>query len=68
MLFTDLSLVVKIENFHEKKKHSFNIIAQNIDRWYTLEPPRRSNEHPQSICGAKIRKNRYALAYPSLST
>ena len=36
----------------------FLIFAQNIDCGYTLEPPRRggSNEYPQSMFGAKIRK------------
>ena len=30
---------------------SFHISAQNIDCWYSLEPPRRggSNEYPQSM-------------------
>ena len=32
--------------------------AQNIDRWYSLGPPRRggSNEYPQSMVWAEIRK------------
>ena len=50
-----------------KKKRSlenvgiFNILAQNIDCGYTLEPPRRgcSNEYPQSIFRIKNKENRY---------
>ena len=36
----------------------FLIFAQNIDCGYTLEPPQRggSNEYPQSMFWAKIRK------------
>ena len=48
-----------LENFQLKKKEDiFLIFAQNINCGYTLEPPRRggSNEYPQSIFGAKIRK------------
>ena len=48
---------VKFENFtrQKKKKDIFNILAQNIDCGYTLEPlepPRRggSNEYTQSLC------------------
>ena len=37
--------------FNLKLFDSFNILAQNIDCGYTLEPPRRggSNEYPQSV-------------------
>ena len=37
----------------------FHSSAQNIDCGYSLEPPRRggSNEYPQSIFYAEIRKN-----------
>ena len=46
----------------------FLIFAQNIDCWYTLEPPRRggSNEYPQSMFWSKNKKNRYTPAYPIL--
>ena len=37
MQYIDFSLVVKIENFLLK---NFDIFAQTIDCWYTLEPPR----------------------------
>ena len=48
----------KIENFQLKIFDIFLIFAQNIDCGYTLEPPRRggSNEYPQIMFGAKIRK------------
>ena len=37
--------------FLEKNADIFHISAQNIDCWYSLEPPRRggSNEYPQSM-------------------
>ena len=37
----------------------FLFLLQNIDCGYSLEPPRRggSNEYPQSMFGAKIKKN-----------
>ena len=48
----------KTENFQIKKSDSFHISAQNIDCGYSLEPPRRggSNEYPQSMFWAEIRK------------
>ena len=41
----------KTENFQIKISDSFRVSAQNIDCWYSLEPPRRggSNEYPQSM-------------------
>ena len=55
------------ENFTIKKwkfsdnffLYFFHISAQNIDCGYSLEPPRRggSNEYPQSMFWAEIRKN-----------
>ena len=38
-------------NFQKKKCDFFLIFAQNIDRGYTLEPPRwgGSNEYPRSM-------------------
>ena len=44
-------LAFKIENFQLKIFDIFLIFAQNIDRGYTLEPPRQggSNEYPQSM-------------------
>ena len=45
----------------EKKSDIFLISDQNIDCWYSLEPPRRggSNEYPQFIFWAEIRKKAY---------
>ena len=47
----------------------FLIFAQNIDRGYKLEPPRRggSNEYHNLCFVSKMRKNRYAPAYPSFT-
>ena len=38
----------------------FLMFAQNIDRGYTLEPPRRggSNEYPQSVFWTKKKKKK----------
>ena len=51
----------KKENFQIKKSDIFHISTQNIDRGYSLEPPRRggSNEYPQSMLFSKIRKEIY---------
>ena len=46
------SLAVKIETkIHQKNIDVFNILAQNIDYGYMLEPPCRgsSYEYPQSM-------------------
>ena len=45
----------------------FHISAQNIDYWYSLEPPRQggSNEYPQSMFWAEIRKIMYTPVNPS---
>ena len=58
----------KIDNFQKKSFDIFLIFAQNIDCGYTLEPPRRggSNEYPQSMFGAKIRKIGIPLYTPVL--
>ena len=58
----------KIDNFQKKIFYIFLIFAQNIDCGYTLEPPRRggSNEYPQSMFGAKIRKIGIPLYTPVL--
>ena len=49
----------KTENFQMKNSEIFHISAENIDCGYSLEPPRRggSNEYPQSMFLAEIRKN-----------
>ena len=43
------------------------ILVQNIDCGYTLEPPRSSNEYPQSMFWIKNKKNRYNPAYLSFA-
>ena len=46
----------------------FHISAQNIDCGYSLEPPRRgSNEYPQSMFWAEIRKIMYNPVSPSFT-
>ena len=47
----------------------FLIFAQNIDCWYTLEPPQRggSNEYPQSMFWSKNKKNMYTRVNPSFT-
>ena len=54
-------------NFQIKKSDIFHICAQNIDCGYSLEPPRRggSNEYPQSMFWAEIRKIMYTPVNPS---
>ena len=47
--------------------HVFLILAQNIDCEYTLEPPRGSNEYPQSMFWIKNKKIRYTPASPSFT-
>ena len=55
--------------FSDKNYDIFHIPAQNIDCWYSLEPPRRggSNEYPQSMFWAEIRKTTYTPANPSFT-
>ena len=74
---TKTRLFKYIENFTTKKwkfsdKNSdiFHISAQNIDCGYSLEPPRRggSNEYPQSMFLAEIRKIVYTPVNPSFTT
>ena len=50
MQYTEISKVLKKENYHQKKFcYFFLIIAQNID----------SNEYPQSLFWSKNKKNSY---------
>ena len=58
----------KIENFQTKNSNIFHISAQNRDCGYSLEPPRRdgSNEYPQSMFWAEIRKIMYTPVNPVL--
>ena len=59
----------KTENFQIKISDIFHISAQNINCGYSLEPPRRggSNEYPQSMFWAEIRKIMYTPVNPSFT-
>ena len=59
----------KTENFQIKISDIFLVSAQNIDCLYSLEPPRRggSNEYPQSMFWAEIRKIIYTPLNPSFT-
>ena len=59
----------KNENFQIKSSDIFHISAENIDCGYSLEPPRRggSNEYPQSMFSAEIRKRMYTPVNPSFT-
>ena len=56
-------------NFQMKNCDIFLIFAQNIDFWYTLEPPQRggSNEYPQSLFKSKNKKIMYTPVNPSFT-
>ena len=55
--------------FREKNSDIFHVFAKNIDCGYSLEPPRRgdSNEYPQSMFSAEIRKIMYTPVNPSFT-
>ena len=57
--YPDNSTTKKNEDFQIKISDIFHISAQNIDRGYSLEPPRRggSNEYPQSMFLSRNKKN-----------
>ena len=59
----------KTKIFQIKNSDIFHISAQNIDCGYSLEPPRRggSNEYPQSMFYAEIRKIMYTPVNPSFT-
>ena len=59
----------KTENFQIKNLWYFHISAQNIDCGYSLEPPRRggSNEYPQYMFLAEIKKIMYTPVNPSFT-
>ena len=67
--FTTKKKKKKNENFQIKISDIFHISAQNIDCGYSLEPPRRgvSNEYPQSMFWAEIRKIMYIPVNPSFT-
>ena len=58
----------KTESF-QMKIYTFNISAQNTDCGYLLEPPRLggSNEYPQSMFWAEIRKIMYTPVNPNFT-
>ena len=58
MQYTEIFIVIKNENFQQKKFDIFLIFAQSIDCGYTLEPPCRggSNVYPQSMFWSKNKK------------
>ena len=62
-------LAPKNENFQIKNPDIFYTSAQNIDCGYLLEPPRRgdSNEYPQSMFWAEIRKIMHTPVNPSFT-
>ena len=49
-----------------KKSDILHIFAQNIDLWYSLEPPQRggSNEYPQSMFLSRNKENNVYLCKP----
>ena len=59
----------KTENFQVKNSDIFLISAQNMHCGYSLEPPRRggSNEYPQSMFLAELRKIMYTPVNPSFT-
>ena len=59
----------KNENFQIKNSYILHISDQNIDYGYSLEPPHRggSNEYPQSMFLAEIRKIMFTPVYPSFT-
>ena len=60
----------KIWKFSDKKLwYFFHISAQNIDCWYSLEPPRRggSNKYRQSMFSSKNKKNNINPCKPSFT-
>ena len=59
----------KMKIWDKKKSDIFHISAQNINCGYSLEPSRRggSNEYPQSMFWAEIRKILYTPVNPSFT-
>ena len=67
--YTESFTSKKTKIFQIKNSDIFHISAQNIDCGYSLEPPRRggSNEYPQSMFYAEIRKIMYTPVNPSFT-
>ena len=62
-------LPTKNENFPIKKSDISHISDDNIDCWYSLEPPQRggSNEYQQSMFWAELRKIMCTPVNPSFT-
>ena len=63
MKYTAIFHGCKNVHFQMKIVNIFLIFAQNIDCWYTLEPPHSdgSNEYPQSMFWSKNKKKSIPL-------
>ena len=63
------NFTTKNENFQIKNSDIFHISAQNIDCRYLSEPPQQgsSNEYPQSMFQAEIRKIMYIPVNPTFT-
>ena len=59
--YSNILRIPKKENFQIRNSDIFHMSAQNIDCWYSLEPPCRggSNEYHNLCVRAEIRKNVY---------
>ena len=68
--YTENFTTKKIENFQIKILIFFLFLLKNIDCGYSLEPPRwgGSNEYPQSMFWAEIRKIMYTPVNPTFTT
>ena len=60
----------KLKQIRIKTSDIFHISAQNIDCWYSLEPPRRGgfNEYHNLCFWAEIRKIMFTPVNPSFTT
>ena len=74
--YSNISKISQKKKKKKKKKNwkfsdsdIFHISARNIDCGYSLEPPQRdgSNEYPQSMFWAEIRKINYTPLNPSFT-
>ena len=61
------NFTTKNENFQIKKSDIFHVSAQNIDCWYTLEPPRCGGSTHSVCLWAGIRKIIYTPVNPSFT-
>ena len=51
------NFTTKNGKFSDKNSDIFHISAENVDFGYSLEPPRGSNEYPQSMFFSRNKKN-----------